>query len=160
MAQSYRKIAILDVDYHAGNGTQQIFYQNPNVLTASLHADPAFGYPYYAGQVNKLMKDLDPVSIEISLYKNDTNQNQYLDTLEQALKLIYEFDPKYLVVSAGMDIYYEEPLSCFKLSQEGIHMIGKQVARLKLPTLIVMEGGYHLPSLGDNFVAFLEPFAE
>jgi acetoin utilization deacetylase AcuC-like enzyme len=154
------KVAILDVDYHAGNGTQQIFYQDPNVLTVSLHADPAFEYPYYGGQAEQMGEGPGyGFHRNFPLPKN-TNQTQYLKALENALNLIIAYTPKYLVVSAGMDIYFQEPLGCFKLSQESINMIGKQIASLKLPTLIVMEGGYHLPSLGDNFVAFLEPFTE
>ena len=154
------KIAILDVDYHAGNGTQHIFYQNPHVLTLSLHADPAFEYPYYGGLAEQTGEGPG-----FGFHRNfplpkDTNQSQYLKALDQALKLIITFNPKYLIVSAGMDTYYKEPLGSFKLSQECINRIGKQVASLRLPTLIVMEGGYHLPSLGDNFVAFLEPFVE
>jgi acetoin utilization deacetylase AcuC-like enzyme len=154
------KTAILDVDYHAGNGTQQIFYQNPNVLTVSLHADPTFEYPYYGG-----LADQTGEGPGYGFHRNyplprGTDQTQYLRSLEQALKLINEFVPNYLVISAGMDTYYKEPLGSFNLSQESIYMIGKQIASLRLPSLIVMEGGYHLPSLGDNFVAFLEPFVE
>jgi acetoin utilization deacetylase AcuC-like enzyme len=154
------KVAILDVDYHAGNGTQQIFYQNPNVLTVSLHADPAFEYPYYGGQAEQMGEGSGNGFHRNFPLPKDTNQTQYLKALDQALRLIIKFNPKYLVVSAGMDTYYREPLGSFKLSQDSIHIIGRQVAGLRLPTLIVMEGGYHLPSLGDNFVAFLEPFVE
>jgi acetoin utilization deacetylase AcuC-like enzyme len=152
------KIAILDVDYHAGNGTQEIFYQNPNVLTVSLHADPAFEYPYYGGQAEHTGEGPGYGFHRNFPLPKDTNQTQYLRALEKALKLITEFAPNYLVISAGMDTYYKEPLGSFKLSQESIYMIGKQIASLKLSSLIVMEGGYHLQSLGDNFVAFLEPF--
>ena len=74
------------------------------------------------------------------------------------MDLITRFEPKYLIVSAGMDTYKDEPLGSFKMTQEGIHRIGEKLSDLGLPTLIVMEGGYHIPSLGDNFVAFLEPF--
>jgi acetoin utilization deacetylase AcuC-like enzyme len=154
------KVAILDVDYHAGNGTQQIFYQNPRVLTVSIHADPAFEYPYYAGQAEQTGEGPGNGFHRNLPLPKDTNQAQYLKALDQALKLIFEFNPKFLVVSAGMDTYYKEPLGSFKLCQDSIHMIGRQVADLKLPTVIVMEGGYHLPSLGENFVAFLEPFVD
>jgi acetoin utilization deacetylase AcuC-like enzyme len=152
------KIAILDVDYHAGNGTQEIFYDNANVLTVSLHADPAFEYPYYGGFSEETGTGQGSGFHRNLPLPKGTDQTQYLKSLTQALNLITVFGPRYLVVSAGMDTYFDEPLGSFRLSQENIHCIGEQIASLGLPTLIVMEGGYHLPSLGDNFVAFLEPF--
>jgi acetoin utilization deacetylase AcuC-like enzyme len=82
-----------------------------------------------------------------------------LKALAQALDLIASLGPKYLIVSSGMDTYKDEPQGSFQLTQESIYMIGQQISSLNLPTLIVMEGGYHLPSLGENFTAFLEPFA-
>lgn len=153
------KTAILDVDYHAGNGTQDIFYQRADVLTISLHADPAEEYPYYAGFALET-----GTGAGTGFHRNfplpaGTDQPHYLKALAQALDLVAHFEPKHLVVSAGMDTYKDEPQGSFKLTQAGIHKIGKEIASLDLPTLIVMEGGYHLPSLGENFAAFLEPFA-
>ena len=152
------KVAILDVDYHAGNGTQEIFYENADVLTVSLHADPTDEYPKYAGYANEI--GTDPGS---GFHRNyplpaGTDQTAYHETLGEALELIFLFAPKYLIVSAGMDIYKDEPLGKFQLTRDSIHKIGQLIACLGISTLIVMEGGYHLPSLGDNFVAFLEPF--
>jgi acetoin utilization deacetylase AcuC-like enzyme len=155
----FGKVAILDVDYHAGNGTQDIFYSRPGVLTVSIHADPAFEYPRYAGFANET-----GTGAGVGYHRNfplpaGTEQPRYLEALAEALELINRFEPKYLVVSAGMDIYKDEPLGTFKITTEGIHQIGQRIAQIGLPTLIVMEGGYHIPSLGDNFVAFLEPFS-
>lgn len=152
------KVAILDVDYHAGNGTQEIFYERPDVLTISLHADPAFEYPHYAGFAEEI-----GTGPGLGFHRNfplpeGTGQSRYLGVLAEALELVASFGPEHLVISAGMDTYKDEPLGTFKLTQESIHKIGQQISSLSLPTLVVMEGGYHLPSLGDNFAAFLEPF--
>ena len=154
------KVAILDIDYHAGNGTQAIFYERADVLTVSLHADPGFEYPYYAGHATET-----GAGAGSSYHRNfplpaGTNLSLYLGALEPALELIARSAPECLVVSAGMDIFKDDPLGSFKLTQDDIHHIGREISNLALPTLIVMEGGYHLPTLGANFRAFLEPFAK
>ena len=77
----------------------------------------------------------------------------------EALTLLTNFSPAYLIVSAGMDIYREDPLGDFKVTKKGIREIGNQISKLSLPTLIVMEGGYHLPTLGENFSNLIEPFS-
>jgi len=152
------KVAILDVDYHAGNGTQEIFYERTDVLTVSLHADPAFEYPYYAGSAAETGAGPGTGYHRNFPLPSGTDQTLYLEALAQALELITRFQPRYLVVSAGMDTCKDEPQGSFRLTQESIHEIGRLISELGLPTLIVMEGGYHLPSLGSNFAAFLEPF--
>jgi len=154
------KVAILDVDYHAGNGTQAIFYERADVLTVSLHGDPDFEYPYYAGHATEM-----GAGAGVGYHRNlplpaGTDLSLYLGALESALELITRFSPEYLIVSAGMDIFKDEPLGSFKLTQDDIHRVGREISNLELPTLIVMEGGYHLSTLGANFRAFLEPFAK
>ncbi len=152
------KVAILDIDYHAGNGTQEIFYNRADIFVTSIHADPKREYPRYAGGDEE--KGIGPGT---GFHKNfplssGITDSDYLITLDQALDLIAAFSPRYLVVSAGMDIYQEDPLGDFKITRQGIHEIGKHIAGLRLPTLIVMEGGYHLPTLGENFAELLKPF--
>jgi acetoin utilization deacetylase AcuC-like enzyme len=153
------QIAILDVDYHAGNGTQDIFYERADILTISLHADPADEYPYYAGFASEIGAGAGEGFHRNFPLPAGTDQPHYLDALARALDLIDQFGPKFLIVSAGMDTYKDEPQGNFKLTQKSYRIIGERIASLNLPSLVVMEGGYHLPSLGDNFVAFLEPFA-
>ena len=154
------KVAILDVDYHAGNGTQALFYERADVLTVSLHADPDFEYPYHAGRASET-----GAGAGVGYHRNfplpaGTDLSLYLEALESALELINRFAPEYLILSAGMDIFKDDPLGSFKLTQDDIHRIGREVSSIALPTLIVMEGGYHLPTLGNNFAAFLEPFRD
>jgi len=155
------KVALLDIDYHCGNGTQDIFYDRSDVLTISIHADPSFEYPYYAGYADETGSGAG-----LGFHKNfplepsaGTNDTRYLSALEAALSLIREFTPEHLVISAGMDIYADDPLGKIKVSSEGIREIGKRISALQLPTVIVMEGGYNNEALGRNVVAYLSALA-
>ena len=151
-------VALLDVDYHCGNGTQDIFYARADVLTISIHADPNFEYPYYAGHANETGTGAGAGFHRNFPLDKGTDNARYLSALEEALNLIREFAPKHLVVSAGMDIYAEDPLGTIKVTTEGIAEIGKRIAALDLPTVIVMEGGYNNDALGKNIVMFLSSF--
>ena len=155
---SQGKVALLDIDYHCGNGTQDIFYDRGDVLTISIHADPNFEYPHYVGYANET-----GTGTGLGFHRNfplekGTEDARYLSVLEEALRLIRSFAPKYLVVSAGMDIYADDPLGTIKVTTEGIAEIGKQISALDLPTVIAMEGGYNNDALGRNIVSFLGEF--
>jgi len=153
------KVAILDIDYHAGNGTQDIFYERGDVLSISIHANPDEEYPAFCGYA-----DETGTGLGAGLQRNfplpaGTDDARYLSTLEDALKLIQSFAPAYLVISAGMDLYEGDPLGTFKVTREGIQQIGKRVAALGLPSLIVMEGGYNNGALGENIAVLLKEFS-
>ena len=152
------KVAVLDIDYHAGNGTQDIFYNRVDVLTISIHGDPDFEYPHFIG-----FADETGTGAGLGFHHNfpllaGTEDKNYLSTLEKAIEMIRNFAPKYLVVSSGMDIYEGDPLGKFKVTREGIREIAKRIAALNLPSLIVMEGGYANDALGENIVALLGKF--
>jgi len=152
------RVALLDVDYHCGNGTQDIFYERADVLTISIHADPNFEYPHFAGYATET-----GAGAGLGFHKNfplekGTDDASYLSALEQALSLIRRFGPQYLVVSAGMDIYADDPLGTIKVTTEGIAEIGRHISALGLPTVIVMEGGYNNEALGRNVASFLGEF--
>jgi acetoin utilization deacetylase AcuC-like enzyme len=152
------KVALLDVDYHCGNGTQDIFYERDDVLTISIHADPNFEYPHYWG-----FADETGSGVGLGFHRNfpldkGTDDARYLAILEEALGLTNEFKPRYLVISAGMDIYADDPLGTIKVTTNGIGEIGKRIVSLGLPTVIVMEGGYANEALGRNIVSFLGAF--
>lgn len=154
----FGKVAILDVDYHAGNGTQDIFYSRSDVLTISIHADPSFEYPYYAGYATEIGEGEG-----IGFHRNfplpaGTDDAAYLQALDKALEQIMVYVPSSLVISLGMDTYESDPLGSFKITREGIGKIGLRIAGLKLPTAIIMEGGYNTDALGENVVAFVEKF--
>ncbi|GAB4448058.1 MAG: histone deacetylase family protein [Anaerolineales bacterium] len=152
------RVAVLDVDYHAGNGTQDIFYERDDVLTLSIHADPNFEYPHFIGFAEERGRGRGfGFHHNFPLIKG-TDDAGYLQTLEQALALIREFAPAFLVVSAGMDIYADDPLGTVRVSTQGIGEIGRRIAALRLPSVIVMEGGYANEALGRNILAFLSNF--
>ncbi|MBM3150752.1 MAG: histone deacetylase family protein [Chloroflexi bacterium] len=149
------RVAILDIDYHAGNGTQDIFYESDEVLTVSIHADPDEAYPRFAG-----FPDETGSGPGAGLHKNfplppGTGDAPYLETLARALDCIGAFDPARLVVSAGMDIYEHDPLGDFRISRDGIAAIGRRIAATRLPAAIVLEGGYNIAELGLNISALL-----
>ncbi len=148
--QSEGRVAILDVDYHHGNGTQQIFYQTDAVLYVSLHADPARAYPYFAGWADEVGSGIG----------SDWNRNyplpaacddeQYLATLDEALALVAGRNPELLVVSLGLDTYARDPIADFNVTTDAFFEVGKRVAALDLPMLVVQEGGYCVEDLGNN----------
>jgi acetoin utilization deacetylase AcuC-like enzyme len=148
-------VAILDIDYHHGNGTQSIFYERNDVLTVSLHADPAFEYPYYLGFSDERGAGAGEgynLNIPLPAGIDDTG---YLKALDQALQAIADYGPRYLVVSAGFDTFVADPLGSFALTTAAYRAIGAAIAQLGLPTLVVQEGGYALQELGANVVALL-----
>jgi acetoin utilization deacetylase AcuC-like enzyme len=152
------KVAILDIDYHAGNGTQDIFYERGDVLTISIHGDPDFEYPHYFGYA-----DETGAGAGLGFHRNfplpkETGDEGYLSALDEALKLIRGFAPNYLGVSAGMDTFDGDPLGTFKVTRAGFAEVGKRIAALRLPTAIIMEGGYANEALGTNIVTLLENF--
>jgi acetoin utilization deacetylase AcuC-like enzyme len=155
LLSAHGQVALLDVDYHCGNGTQDIFYVRDDVLTISIHADPDFEYPHFIGHASER-----GMGRGFGFHHNfplppGTTDEMYLSTLEQASEIIRGYKPRFLVVSAGMDIYAGDPLGSFKVTTPGITEIGKRIAALSLPSVIVMEGGYNNDALGTNITAFL-----
>ena len=153
------RVAILDVDYHHGNGTQLIFYDDPTVLYCSLHVHPDADYPYYWGETDELGEGPGRGSNRNWPLPPGTGDASYLAVLDEALDVVCEFEPRYLIVSAGFDIVEGDPAGGFCLTRAGLAGIGENVAALNLPTLIVQEGGYLLGTLGQDAVAFLQPLA-
>jgi len=151
-------VAVLDVDYHAGNGTQDIFYPRDDVFTVSIHADPDFEYPSFIGFADERGRGRGFGFHHNFPLPAGTSDSEYLETLDKALGLIRDYKPAYLVVSAGMDIYADDPLGKIKVTTEGIGEIGRRIKSLDLPTVIVMEGGYANEALGRNIISFLSVF--
>lgn len=152
------KTALLDIDYHAGNGTQEIFYERRDVLSLSIHADPAWEYPHFAGYAEEIGAGAGEGFHHNFPLPAGTDDPAYLATLDRTLSVIRDYQPTSLVVSAGMDIYTSDPLGRIKITTGGIGEIGRRIAALGVPTAIIMEGGYNNNSLGVNFVSFLETF--
>lgn len=144
------RVAILDVDYHHGNGTQQIFYSRDDVFYVSLHADPDRAYPYFAGWADERGAGKgEGANVNFPLPAGCTNE-RYLETMDQALAIIKRFDPATLVVSLGFDTFGQDPIADFALSTDIYHELGKRVAQLDRRMVILQEGGYYVPKLGEN----------
>ncbi len=150
------KTAILDIDYHHGNGTQEIFYTDPSVLYCSLHAHPDDDYPYFWGAADETGEGAGLGYNRNWPLPQGTEDTTYLNALGEALGIIHEYGPAYLVLSAGLDLAAGDPVGGFVITQEGIREIGRRIAGLGLPTVIVQEGGYLLEKLGENAVALLD----
>jgi acetoin utilization deacetylase AcuC-like enzyme len=151
-------VAVLDVDYHHGNGTQAIFYEDPAVFFASLHGDPASDYPYYWGHAGERGAGLGlGTNFNLPLPRA-TEDGAYLEALNRALAGIRHFRPTSLVLSMGLDAVAGDPIGKFRLTPEGWAEVGRRVADLGLPTVIVLEGGYRLDALGTLAVTFLSAF--
>lgn len=152
------KVAILDVDFHHGNGTQNIFYDKKDILTISIHADPNWKFPFFTGFLDERgIDEGEGKNFNFPLPKGTANK-QYQKTLEKALDKIEEFKPKYLVVPLGLDTHQSDPIGGFELTTKYYTEMAKTINSLKLPTLIVQEGGYNTKLLGNNVVAFLNGF--
>ena len=154
------KVAILDVDYHHGNGTQIVFYSDPTVLYCSLHAHPDEEYPYYWGDVGERGTGAGRGTNRNWPLPRGTGEEAYLVALEEALAFIGEFSPHYLVVSVGFDTVEGDPEGGFRLTTGSLGEIARRIADLRLPTLLVQEGGYLLERLAETALAFLRPFAD
>jgi acetoin utilization deacetylase AcuC-like enzyme len=152
------RIAILDVDYHHGNGTQDIFYADDGVFFASIHADPATDYPYYWGHADEAGEGAGAgFNLNLPLPRG-TGREPYLAALDRALGAVAAFAPGLLVVSFGADTFEGDPISHFAIRTDDYPVIAERIAALGLPTLVVMEGGYAVDALGRNVAAFLSGF--
>jgi len=154
-----RRAAILDIDYHHGNGTQVIFYRDPSVLYCSLHAHPDLDYPYYWGDADERGEGPGQGTNRNWPLPLETGDERYLAALDEALATIGTFSPQVLLVSAGFDTAAGDPVGHFRLTAEGLAAAGRRIAALGLQTLIVQEGGYLVERLGQNALSFLQAFA-
>lgn len=153
------RVSVLDVDYHHGNGTQDIFYARDDVLFVSLHADPQQEYPYFLGYADETGEGAGEGCNANYPLPFGTDWDRYAETLDHALARIRAFGTEALVVSLGVDTYKGDPISRFLLDSPDYLDIGRRLADLGLPTLVVMEGGYAVDAIGVNAVNVLQGFA-
>lgn len=153
--QTGEPVAILDVDFHHGNGTQQIFWRRGDVRYASLHADPDRQYPFFLGRADETGEGLGArANLNLPLPAGTTDA-AYLAALDQALEWIGGGPGSIVVVSLGFDTYRLDPIGDFALTTGVYHEVGRRVASLGRRLVILQEGGYHRLALGDNAVAWL-----
>jgi acetoin utilization deacetylase AcuC-like enzyme len=144
------KVTVLDVDYHHGNGTQQIFYARDDVQFVSLHGDPVRAYPFVTGHADEVGAGRGDGTTSNFPLPAATNDDDYLVVLASACEDIVEFGPSMLVVSLGLDTYYLDPISDLALTADGFESCGAMIAALGLPTVLLQEGGYADDDLGEN----------
>jgi acetoin utilization deacetylase AcuC-like enzyme len=149
------RVAVVDVDYHHGNGTQQIFYDRGDVLYVSLHADPERAYPYFAGFADERGTGAGAGATVNLALASGCDDTAYLATLAQALDAAHRFDPAVVVVSLGVDTYGDDPLSDLAVTAAAYHPAGLAVAALDRPLVIVQEGGYDVTVMGELVRSFL-----
>ena len=147
---AYGKVAILDIDYHHGNGQQDIFYRRPDVLTVSIHGHPKFAYPYFTGFEDERGEG-EGEGFNLNLPRPENlDGERYRKTLGKALHRIEEFSPQFLVVALGLDTAKGDPTGTWSLMAKDFEENGRLIGTLGLPTLVVQEGGYRTRTLGQN----------
>jgi len=150
--------AILDIDYHHGNGTQEFFQKRKDVFTCSLHGDPEVEYPYFWGYADERGKEEGlGTNFNIPLPLNSGDM-EYLHALDKAVTAIKEFNPQFLIIAAGFDTHKDDPIGGFSLTTKIYSQMAKKIALLDIPTLICQEGGYRIKILGACVHEFLSGF--
>lgn len=158
ITQGAKRVAVLDVDFHHGNGTQNIFYDRSDVMFVSLHGEPAVSYPYYSGfSAERGAGAGEGFNLNYPLAKN-TGWSTYKDALLDACNQLRRFSPQVLVISLGVDTFKDDPISHFLLESRDFLGIGEIIASVGVPTLFVMEGGYMVDEIGINAVNVLQGF--
>ncbi len=156
--RGFGRVAVLDIDYHHGNGTQSIFYGRADVAVCSIHADPLQEFPYFSGFADETGEgDGDGANLNLPL-RWGTGPSDWMATLDRGLDWLRDHDPEALVVSAGVDGYEGDPISRFKLPTAVFPTIGARLASFGLPTVLVLEGGYAIDALADNVVGLIGGF--
>jgi acetoin utilization deacetylase AcuC-like enzyme len=154
----HEQVAILDIDVHHGNGTQGIFYRRADVLTVSIHGDPAEFYPFYWGssaETGEFEGKGFNLNLPVAVGSGD---DDWMAAIDVALEGIQAYGPGALVLALGLDAHEADPLKGGKVTQAGFGRIAERIASLKLPTVIVQEGGYLTEHLSDNLAMFLTSY--
>ncbi len=152
------RVALLDIDFHHGNGSQDIFYQRDDVLYLSLHGHPHHTFPYFLGYADETGSGLGEGFNCNYPMPPGTDFETWYSALQHACNRIREYSPDALVVSHGVDTYKDDPMSFFVINSEDYIRCGELVGKLNLPTLFVMEGGYAIAEIGINTVNVLDGF--
>jgi acetoin utilization deacetylase AcuC-like enzyme len=150
-----KKVAILDIDYHQGNGTQDIFYERDDVFFVSIHADPNTQYPYFWGQADERGSAAGEGATRNYPLPRGASEAQWLAVFGRAAANVAAWGPEALVVSLGVDTSVNDTVGDFQLTRAGFEEIGRGLARMRLPTVFVQEGGYNLEDIGGAVAAVL-----
>ncbi len=152
-------VAILDIDYHHGNGQQDIFYRRSDVLTVSIHGHPRFAYPYFSGfEEEKGEGEGEGFNLNLPMPEKIDGE-RYRKALKKAIKRIEDFAPVFLVTALGLDPAKNDPTGTWSLTAQDFKKNGEMIGAMGLPTLVVQEGGYRTRTLGGNVVRFFQGLA-
>jgi acetoin utilization deacetylase AcuC-like enzyme len=155
----FERVAILDIDYHHGNGTQTIFFRRSDVLTVSLHGDPRTEYPFFLGYADERGEGAgEGYNLNLPL-PHGTDYAAWSAALGEALAAVRRFGAQALVVALGVDTFAGDPISGFTLQSDDYLSVGQAIAALRLPAVFVLEGGYAVAEIGINVANVLEGFA-
>ena len=150
----------MDIDFHHGNGTQDIFYERSDVLTVSIHGNPDVEYPYFSGFANELGENEGAGCNQNFPLPPGTDNTRYLRTFAKALDTVKTFQPDILIVALGFDTLKGDPTGTFLLTPAVLHTIGQRLVDTRLPLLVVQEGGYNVRNLRQGSTAFFTGCAE
>ncbi|MDX6749820.1 histone deacetylase family protein [Geminicoccaceae bacterium 1502E] len=152
----FGRVAVLDVDAHHGDGTQEIFYRRSDVLTVSVHVDPDAYYPFYTGYADERGSgEGEGFNRNLPLPPGASDRQMH-EAVAEALKEIGAFRPDALVIALGYDSHEHDPIGLLKVTTGGFEGIGRQIGAMGLPTLVVQEGGYQISVIGDCLGRFLD----
>ena len=155
-----RRVAVVDIDVHHGNGTQTIFYDRGDVLTLSVHGDPAYLYPYYAGYADEAGVGEGEGRNRNFPIALGSDGSVYQAAVRSACNEAQQFGADFLVVALGLDASMNDPFACMNVDDESFRRIGEAIAGLRIPTVIVQEGGYVSPFLAATLAAFLDGISQ
>ena len=156
--RSLGRVAILDIDVHHGNGTQAIFYQTQEITTVSIHTDPLDYYPYFWGHAHERGSGAGEganLNFPLPLGSGD---EPWLAAIDQALAYIHASAPTFLIIALGLDAHEKDPLQGMRVTTPAFAKAGKRIAAFDRPILVIQEGGYLSPALGENLMSFLNGF--
>ena len=154
----HAQVALLDVDYHHGNGTQDIFYERSDVRVCNIHADPVEEFPYFLGHGDE-HGEAEGAGHNLNLpLPRGTDAATWFAAVDRGIEWLHDTSPTALVVSLGLDTFEDDPISHFRLSRNDFVSLGARLATIALPTVLVLEGGYATAALGDNVIAVLDGF--
>ncbi len=160
IAQARGRAAVLDIDVHHGNGTQEIFYDRDDVLCVSLHADPDTTYPFFVGRADEIGRGAGQGANLNLPYAQGADDHAFLHALDRGLAAITETAPPILLVALGFDAWEGDPQGEAAVTRAGFREAGRRIAATGLPLVLVQEGGYGIDGLGDLLTAFLDGMAE
>lgn len=153
-----QKVAIVDVDFHHGNGTQDIFYDREDVFFLSLHGDPRSEFPYFLGYANETGRGKGAGFNANYPMLAGTNYATWSNALDDAIQRVRHYKPDLVIVSLGVDAFEKDPISTFKLKSPDFTNCGSRIKQLGLPTVFLLEGGYAVAEIGINAVNVLTGF--